>query len=202
MPPSCASCVHARAKKRDVQGLTRRVDPARIDGMRYVRKTLWVGQVWLTTVMTFVAGIPHVACLCPNGNFKPFCLASTCGGTGCCCGGRCCTAGSQDSLSTESTREVSCCCCQDAEPQRSETSDSSQHLGDAACTKMLAQSNVLAVRSEEVRGKEVPSAGPILLLETALAWEPQTMAPGRPSPLLHGPPLPTDLVILLQHFVI
>jgi hypothetical protein len=169
--------------------------------MKYVRNTLWVGQVWLTAVMTVVAGMPHVACLCPNGNLKPFCLASTCGAAGCCCGGACCTGGSPEGLSPELAPEVSCCCCADAEPQCSQASDGSRQIGNAGCTKTLAQSRVLAVRPQKVNLTEATPQEPFQPVDFAPVDQPDSTPAHRSSRPLQVPP-PTDRVILLQHFLV
>src|SRR5438552_17897173 len=77
--------------------------------LRYVAVT---GHVWLTAIMTLVAGLPHWQCLCPNGNTKSACLEITSSAQACCCNGGCCgkQCGSAGQASFANQTETHSCC--------------------------------------------------------------------------------------------
>src|SRR5438874_13612654 len=107
----------------------------------------WVGHIWLTALMTLVAGMPHFACRCPDGPVKPFCLGPTSGTSGCCCSG---TSGL--------SRQGTCCrytqsprgadqlqarsCCQHQARQSNGSPGKQPEVGSRGCTRTLTASEV------------------------------------------------------------
>src|SRR5260370_3243049 len=109
----------------------------------------WIGQAWLTAVMTLLTAVPHFDCRCPDGQFKPFCLSISRDASGCCCGGTCCS-------STEGGR--SCCrarsrvapeqmqtgsCCQHQDRQTNGSPGTQQEVRPRGFTINMAPAEVL-----------------------------------------------------------
>ncbi len=167
------------------------------------------GAIWLTAVMTLVAGSPHFDCRCPNGNVKPFCLALLSGKTGCCCEGSCCSASSGDDgealaahASLSATVAKKTCCCEAHQENTRDASQTDARLGKAGCQKTLAKA-AAAVAEPAVKA-------PVQDLTVHLfvpAPEPVTGQDGFGACdclfayRYHWPP-PTDLVTVLQRFLI
>jgi hypothetical protein len=177
-------------------------------------RILWTAHVWLTATMTLVAGIPLADCICPDGTRKVFC-------SGCAANeARCCqTASCSPSPQANSNGPVkrAACCAHSAVPK---TPTNQTTLGSKTvrqqpqqkpgpdgqvtalgCRRALAEQQAPVVtsaeksRPESVLALALPAvAVPIAFLTKAppcpLAWQSYRLPP------------PTDLVIVLQHFVI
>lgn len=162
----------------------------------------------LTATMTLVAGVPHFDCLCPNGRVKQLCLTWTTAKNPCCCGGACCSASGQasccqrkDAKSTSAGGARLCC----AAHQSSSKMASSRHTKVAApkcCDRKLAETEPLTVSSvkataipdQELASQIAAFVTPVLFHSPAITlrdcWQLCSLGP------------PTDLVIVLQHFLI
>lgn len=175
-------------------------------------RAVQTGAIWLTAIMTLVAGTPHFDCRCPNGNVKPFCLALPTGKTGCCCDGSCCAAlpgddGERlapcDSPSTTAAKETCCCCKPHQANAKGESGAKDARLGKAGCQKTLAQT-VVAVSESFVKDSVqalaahlvAPALAPVRGQDGFGSCEYLTDYPS------HRRPPPTDLVTVLQHFLI
>src|SRR5262245_18992589 len=140
--------------------------------------------IWQTAVMTMAAGFPQSVCACPG---RPAKATESSNGQACPCGDGCCA----------NAANARCC-----DGDRGPTSnDPSPHSGQAVCKKVLLAQHAQLLASASLVGPggesvtwtvttpnvscHVPPAG-----VTASLWE-------RPS---HSPP--TDLLLLLQHFLI
>lgn len=82
-----------------------------------LRRVLLVATVWLTTFTSFVAGIPHFDCVCPDGTRKPFCLGFQFDGS-CCFQDGCSSPLEATAPSTKpgprsspETKPACCACC-------------------------------------------------------------------------------------------
>jgi hypothetical protein len=161
--------------------------------------------------MTLVAGTPHFDCRCPNGNVKPFCLPLLTGKTGCCCQGSCCSAfageegetlAAQASPSATAPKKT-CCCCKAHQENAGDESRTASRFGKTCCQKTLAMA---AVAVSEPSGK----VSVLNLLAHLLVPAPEAMMEhdefGSCDYLsayhYHRIPPPTDLVTVLQHFLI
>ena len=171
-----------------------------------LRSPLLIGIVWLTAGMSFVAGLPHFDCVCPNGNHKPFCFGFGFGADGC-CGRACCsstptTEPIASQPTTEPVNEACCCCCHTTRAP-SHASFPTLEARSAGCHKTLVQATLvvepvssISLDSDLARSLSLPSVTDQSLSLSAgtgdwsVSWEPQRLPP------------PTDLVIALRHFVI
>jgi hypothetical protein len=175
--------------------------------MRRVRNTVVTCLVWATAVSMLVASTPHFVCRCPNGDIKPFCLASTFTKSSC-CNVTCCSSESGGSNSSKAKPGGKSCCARkntfgNAPDKGNRTDDrnSSPAFGKTCCQKVLVQSEGSSLNSSET--KLTPSS-PILDLSGATAAE-NAVAP---SILLLARwrfdrlPPPTDLVTTLQRLTI
>jgi len=177
--------------------------------MSFVGRRIVVTQVWLTAVMTLVAGLPHFDCRCPNGQVKLFCLSLGSKSSGCCCGGTCCstTQGDRSCCRGRSTRSAGReqdrpCCRQHQSGQTTGFPSTHYAVRCTGCARALAQPTVFAPSPGKTAvNKDMPLAAilpldatPVsfLSLETqgSKLWQTHSIAP------------PTDLVTLLQHFLI
>jgi hypothetical protein len=167
-------------------------------------KTLQSGFVWLTALLTLVAGSPHVQCRCPNGRIKPFCLGFLFqgGATGGCCAADApsswssCCAGPH-AARTEKDIPSCCSCCSSAE----ERAESETCVHAAGCTRTLTGPVEFVAASGD-------AGGALALLGVAFL-SPAAFAPipsedqGLPSWQGHSlAPPPTDLVTVLQRLTI
>src|SRR5438552_5070598 len=147
--------------------------------MRSFGRKAWIGQAWLTAVMTLVTAVPHFDCRCPDGHVKPFCLSISRAASGCCCGGTCCS-------STEGGR--SCCrarsrvapeqmqtasCCQHQGRQTNGSPGKQQEVGPRGCTRTVALADVLTrsngmtiVGKDLTAGAFLPQAVDVVCLPT------------------------------------
>src|SRR5579871_366955 len=122
--------------------------------MDFVRKTRQVGPVWLTALMTLVAGIPHFHCRCPDGHLKSFCLGAPSKPTGCCCGSSCCSGspgggccGCQAHAAPQPGTLVKRpgCCAQSHGQPTSKAPDNRCRIESAGCQKTPAPAQVVIV---------------------------------------------------------
>ncbi len=168
--------------------------------MGLVARTAWVAHVWLTAVMTLVAGLPHFDCWCPNGQLKPFCLGHPAAASGCCCGGGCCRRAG-DTPPGRRAKERSCCG-RRHRPGGRNTLTARAEVRHPGCSKALARSEVCtpprvkaAVEQDRTVAALLPPA-----LDGASSLVPR--ADARASWQVHLLAPPTDLVTLLQHLLI
>lgn len=168
----------------------------------------WIGQVWLTAVLTLVAGVPRLECRCPNGNIKPFCLGSTRNSSGCCCGGACysstpgreCCCQAPMQVAAEETQIGSCCCHQNQETSRLPSDH--PKVGNCGCTRSLAQLKVVTLSpGKQVVGKDL-TVRVILPPQTNGAFCLAVRVTGRRHGQMHPLAPPTDLVTQHQRLVI
>ncbi len=168
--------------------------------------------VVVTAIMTLIAGLPHFHCRCPNGQVKPFCLDSLINfSSHCCCQGACCSAQapprgkppqSPDASSALSPKHSRCCCA---------TSDAEPAPGPRTCVQAsipgCQKTLIHAQDAKTSRGIQAPArdltVNPLVALPLLSCWQPAIPSPnlGRVAES-HGLPPPTDLVTVLQHFLI
>lgn len=156
----------------------------------------WAALVWLTTLMTLVAGLPHFDCRCPSGQVKPFCPGQT--STACCCGGSCCSP--TQPPPPQDAPDGLCPRCGHHPDTRGDAVGTEGAVGSACCLMTLAEAPVLAAGEARAAAEREPDAEPLAPPShggfpaahdvQASAWQPGTSPP------------PIDLVILLRHLVI
>src|SRR5215510_3231127 len=100
-------------------------------------------HVWLTALMTLVAGIPQLRCGCPGGDVKASPSAPACAAAGCCC----CTATHQERGQAASSDEKhKCSCCHQSPERRTANSETepSADLQKPRCIKELQRTVAVA----------------------------------------------------------
>ena len=172
--------------------------------MSAVSRIAWIGQAWLTAAMTLVSGIPHFACRCPDGDFKPFCIGTVSATSGCCCNSNCCSSAdgsccrAQSQIAADQVQAQSCCRHQSR--QSSNSPGKQQAIKAGSCAKAPASSGARISQSKTILGKELTAqafSAPQYVIVLGL----QTMT-GHSSWQSHQLPPPTDLVTTLQHLLI
>jgi hypothetical protein len=174
-------------------------------------RAVQTGAVWLTAIMTLVAGTPHFVCRCPNGNVKPFCFAFLSGKNGGCCDGSCCSASQVDegkgfaALASFSATGIkkSCCCCKTHQEKASDPSRTDANLGNARCQKVLVD-GIAAVPAPSVQAplQDLTAHLFVPAPETTMAQEGFGACDSAFANRCHWPPPSTDLVTVLQRFLI
>ena len=157
--------------------------------------TFRVGSLGLAALMTVLAGAPHFDCLCPDGSLKSFCFGSGSNASECCCGA-CSPAAPCGSCGPQHSDRPACC----------RHGGTPTHEGPAVeapgCVKTLPPAQDLGqaptkVTTNHARLVAAVATGPFALppLQPALA---HAQTPGT----LPSPAPPTDLLALLQRFLI
>jgi hypothetical protein len=173
-------------------------------------RTVQTGAIWLTALMTLIAGTPHLVCACPNGNAKPFYFALLSGKNSGCCDGSCCSASQVgdgqdfDTLPSLSATVIkkSCCCYKAHQEAASSESRSDAKLGKVRCQKTLVE-GITAVPEPAVKAPSQDLTSHLFVPTP----EPSTGQDGFGvcdcsfADQYHWPP-PTDLVTVLQRFLI
>jgi hypothetical protein len=161
------------------------------------------GLVWAAALLTPVAGIPHVDCLCPDGHVKFFCLNFSSKSGPCCCGGACCSPDGGCCCAKRSSVHATqgkgkACCHQD----RTHDTASGDRLAGTTCKKTLAEAATQTIPPATAAAHDhatvvALAAAPVPLLApdadagvSLLSWQ------------SYGLPPPTDRVIAFQHLVI
>src|SRR5438093_3594102 len=162
--------------------------------MIHIGKAILTGQVYLTAIMTLIAGMPHFVCRCPGELAKAVDSRPATQATACCGCGAC---GSVSAIGKRS------CCSQTSAPSKSEGTTRSHQAAGSECTKVAGLPKIPAVSStRSAKPIEVSSgvaAGSLAVLSSPLQTE-------SPEPVSrwtgHSPAPPTDRVISLQRLLI
>src|SRR4051812_37058194 len=111
--------------------------------MEFLHRTVSVGLVWLTAATTLACGLPHVDCVCPNGQYKPFCLGVTASLTGCCCS----TSPSETSADSSSKAQPKpfSCCHEGRRKPAAETHAAVAKITGGGCKRTLVRATVVGV---------------------------------------------------------
>jgi len=179
--------------------------------MALLYKTALAGQVWVTAIMTLIAGIPQFSCICSNGSTKSICVSVAMDSSGCCCGGGNCCSPSQDAggccckpvkaANADRPAHKSCC-----DARRDQKPDQEQvvrlQADQKCCTKTLTQPQVTAVSYHKTVVERDASFQALSPQSLALSpsWSATAKVPTTWQINLVAPP--TDLVELLQRYLI
>jgi hypothetical protein len=162
--------------------------------------------VWAAALLTPVAGIPHVDCVCPDGHVKLFCLSFSFQSRACCRGSGCCSSGEGGcsccgtKAPVHETHGNGKACCAHARQQRG--TPAGNHVAGTTCRKTLTEAETQTVP---------PVTGAAHNHATAVALAPASVPLPPAAPTAAGCPLswqsyrlppPTDRVIAFQHLVI
>src|SRR5437016_10654975 len=101
--------------------------------MAHLRRVALAAQVWLTAVMTVVAGVPRFDCVCSNGQSKQARLGFTSPSSGCCC---------QRNAPDASTPKA---CCAKPIDQSKRSKSGSEIDAPSGCQRALADQEPLTV---------------------------------------------------------
>jgi hypothetical protein len=145
----------------------------------------WTAYIWLTALMTLVAGMPHFACRCPDGQVKSFCMGTPSAKSGCCCRGTCC-----------SSLDGGTCCC------GAQSRIAGPVVGHSNCTKTLAPSVLLTVGHGKTTIANPLTVGALLPAQAVSVLSLTTMVDARSAWQAHQIAPPTDLITVLQRLVI
>jgi hypothetical protein len=172
--------------------------------MAIVSRAVRLSLVWAAALLTPVAGIPHVDCLCPNGHVKLFCLNLSFKSGPCCCGGACCSPDGggcccAKHASVHATQGKGKACCAHA---RQPGTPAGNHIAGTTCRKTLVDGD-----SQTVPPTSAAASDHVTVVALAPAAVPlPASAPAAGGCLLswqsYGLPPPTDRVIAFQHLVI
>jgi hypothetical protein len=161
--------------------------------------------VWLTAVMTVIAGLPHFECRCPGGRLKPFCLGTPSHTHACCCcgGGPCCCRSAAVAGPAAEEPAGPSCCARIDEPSAPQQVSAGRppSVQPKGCVRTLA-ADQQALTSEgfgAILSLEHSTVGPGFLAPVDLMTPPIRVRHSRDPVALHTPP---DLVIVLRHLVI
>ena len=175
-----------------------------------VLRAVQTGAVWLTAIMTLIAGTPHFVCQCPNGRIKPFGLTLHFQKNGGCCDGSCCSSSRDDdekgfaahaSLFATASQK-SCCCCKDHQENATNESPTDAKLEKERCQRTFVEGIVaLPVPTVKAPVQDLTAHLFILASETSMAQEGFGACDRLFANHCHWPP-PTDLITLLQRFLI
>ena len=162
--------------------------------MIHIGKTILIGQVYLTAIMTLIAGMPHFVCRCPGELAKAVDSRPATQATACCGCGAC---GSVSAIGKRS------CCSQTSAPSKSEGTTRSHQAAGSECTKVAGLPKVPAVSStRSAKPIEISyglAAGSLAVLSSPL----QTESPDSVSRWTgHSPAPPANRVISLQRLLI
>jgi hypothetical protein len=169
-------------------------------------RTIWAGFSWLTAVMTLVTGLPHFQCQCPNGSIKPICFGVFCSSTGCCCNNVCpggpkgfCRNGRGG---TPTKGRVACCYRHTSSPSATGSSSGTPAVQNTGCQKSLVQQQHF-VKSASTKATLIRSAfDSILATFTSFSGLDPAHTLVAKQGLHSAAAPPTDLVIVLQRFLI
>lgn len=163
--------------------------------MGILRRTATAGLVWLTAVMTLTAGLPHFRCECPNGSVKPFCFGVFCSSTGNCCGNACPAARGSVRACADAHRAA--CCCYGAKGRRAAPSGGHPVAQGRGCVKSFAP------HTRYVVSRPRAADGAAVNYYAAAVTNAYSRTALRLPRGAHPPsPPPSDLVIVLQRFLI
>jgi hypothetical protein len=178
--------------------------------MGIVGRTALVARAWLMAVGVLLAGLPHFHCRCPNGEEKRMCLGLASKPTNCCCGGSCC--------SSAQGSDCPCClrgasgsiegqpdspCCRHQSQANSEQAFSGSRLGCGGCARTPAQVEAFGITHIKTVANGDLTPGSFQALPSPVFLSSSSRAAHGPSSWqTDALPPPTDLIIVLEHFII
>jgi hypothetical protein len=162
-------------------------------------KAASVGYVWLTAVMTLVAGVPQVECICARDTAKFNLTGKVRNAAPCCCGGACCSC----------FHGRGCCRVRAGDSRRPiRVSSAVSHYGTTSknthgaiqrpqCMTRLSEPDALSSTVVKTNVPMLTMLGPLAGL--AIVQAPGFIPSTSTDRLLAPPP---DLLTLHQHFII
>lgn len=168
--------------------------------MRRIRKITWLFVVLATAVSTLLANMPFIVCACPTGQNKKTTASPDAQPVLCCCGSNCCSTPDQGSP-----------CCNKKPADKPVSSDPKEHqvplpegpaIQPAPCQKCVLQPEHFLLSEREVTIAGEPFAPCANSLNCLQDFDPPIPAISLMDWEIQRLPPPTDLVIVLQHFVI
>jgi hypothetical protein len=172
-----------------------------------------VVTVWLTVPTMLLASSPHIDCVCPNGSKKPFCLSAVLGDSACCCRGACCS-----SSGPQKEKQTGCCCCKNKRlRQMSESEPSTSEVGrvwtgaahssqpgvqQRGCEKSLAVTHAFIADKSHTAIFGSPLVTWIMIQVPSEFFGPALSSTTLSVPVTSSLPPPSDLVVVLCHFLI
>jgi len=159
--------------------------------------------LWLTAVMTLIAGLPHFRCQCPNDSVKPFCFGFACSASGGCCGNACPSAPKDArharAAAPAGKHKASCCCCNAQAQHARGRADDTPRAQNRGCVKSWAQHQNFVPSRPVTADRD--AGGSFAVAGIAVYPNPARIQAAADLAHLLAPP-PSDLVIVLQRFLI
>ncbi len=178
--------------------------------MAILSRAVQTGAIWLTAIMTLIAGTPHFVCNCPDGHIKPFCFTLHSEKNGGCCDGSCCSTSQEDdgkvfaahvSHSAAGVKK-NCCCCKPYQEKARDDSRTDAKLRKEKCQRTFVEGIVaVPAPSVETPAKDLTAHLFVLAPETTMPQEGFGACDCAFANHYHWPP-PTDLITVLQRFLI
>jgi hypothetical protein len=158
-------------------------------------------MIWLTAVMTLIAGLPHFDCRCPDGRLKRYCL-SLFFKNGCCCNGACCLVPRKTPPALGKKAEKACCpCCNARRPLPGDAPPRWGNVRTAGCQKSLIEAAPATPSGREAAAPQV-AAHPLLTVPPpGFAHGADGTGDDLRADWHHRRP-PPDRIIILQHFLV
>jgi hypothetical protein len=163
--------------------------------MAHISKAILAGQIYLTAIMTLIAGMPHFVCRCPGKvvDSPPEVQTASC----CCCSSCGSARGQEKSIGKRS------CCSQTSAPGKNKETTRSHQATGSDCTKVTGLPKVPAVSAtKSAKLFDVSSSAwtaSVTFIYLSLQIGPRDSV-GRWTG--HSPAPPTDRVISLQRLLI
>jgi hypothetical protein len=162
--------------------------------MPTLRRRIHLGLGWLTALLTLVTGIPHFNCHCDNVRVKPFCLDWFVPAV-------CCREAPKEPAEPEADRPVCCSCCHPDPRDPASDPPEGAGIGSRGCQKEWAGAEAAILPPAET-GKAGLNPGLCWTVpaSSSVSFSPEA-GPSRLSEWSHAPP-PTNLVVVLQHYLV
>ena len=165
--------------------------------MRCLRRTFCVVVVLATAASTLLANTPLVlVCACSTRATQKTSLVPQAEAKVCCCGGDCCPGQSEESPCCKKTSSPEA-----AQPDR-ENSPQGPAIQAAHCLKTVFTSEQFLLSERDIVNAGEPLAQPVLFFTSIQDHVQPILAGLQLDWEIHRLPPPTDLVVVLQHFVI
>jgi hypothetical protein len=164
-----------------------------------LHKAAFAGTVWLTAIITLIAGVPVSRCFCADGGEKSLLTPVSLPANSCCQCGTCSEEDDQPPLPTPTDDNHACC--QHQTHAASGPSRDSGQFRSKSCVKSVAVMAPSTIPQEQKPDRPSLTAVWIAVPQFTLAL---SVTANRPVAYfeVHLLPPPTDLVIALQHLVI
>jgi hypothetical protein len=168
------------------------------------------GCVWLTAVMTLVAGMPRFTCACPDGTRKTLCLGPASKSSNSCCGGACCAKNEAHAkrcchggdTASEKHGQAAVCCATAKSGKFHSASGRGVMANHGCCSRTLGDAQTATLPNSKTAVNKDFSLAAIHLPATLLSVRPPAPGGGPTFRPIDQSAPSIDLIALLQHYLI